>query len=250
MKDSKPTKFGEFLADESIPVEKRREMLQFQLMTLMEPGPDSDKIFNEIIEAMKKRHSESLFQKKCEKLDAKMKELEAGPLRGAIFVSSETDEATKSTISQVILDDGQFAYCSVPDEKLAEELKKGDRILLDKRGCAVLRRAPEPLKIGDEAKLERSLDGGYVEVSIRDHEKSIFFPNRELEEKIADGKVSPGDTLIVNTRQSMAFDAVPPSDSLSHFKFICKEPVPDVIAERDIGSPPEIIERIISPHSA
>ncbi|NNE91478.1 MAG: AAA family ATPase [Verrucomicrobiales bacterium] len=234
-KKKKNAPIGQFLADESLPVDHRREILK---MNLLEPTPESNQLMDEIIAVMKNQHAESAFLKKNEQLATLIKELESGPLRAAVFISVDGKTA------QVMLEDGLIAFSVVPNEKLAKSLRKGDRVLVDGRARAILRRAPAPLKIGDEAVFERRVNGGYVEVTLRGQEKCVFYPTQDLEEKIESGEVEPGAKFIVNARQSIAIDALPPEDGFSSFKFLVNEPVPDVLAERDIGNPPAIIQQV------
>jgi len=63
-------------------------------------------------------------------------------------------------------------------------------------------------------------------------------------DKLQAGQVAPGATLVVSTRQWLAYDALPPQDGLAHYRFLDKAPVPDVRVERDIGAPPRCVKEI------
>ena len=39
----------------------------------------------------------------------------------------------------------------------------------------------------------------------------------------------------------MALSGIPSDDKLSHYQYLCNDPVPDVVIKRDIGAPPKFI---------
>jgi len=228
----------ETLSDGSFPLELRTEILK-ESIPLLE-NPDFVQQFCKFLESA---NAKSTFQKRSEQLSAMIKDLEAGPFRSAVFVGLSSN-GSKVNHAQVLFDDGTDAFSVVADEKLAGSLRKGDRVLLDGRGKLVLRKSPNPLKIGTVATFERVVDGGYMAVTNHNQETFVYLPSQELEEAIESKEISPGDTVIVNPRQSFAFGVLPSDHSCSHYQFLSRQTVPDVIAHRDIGSPPKIIERV------
>jgi SpoVK/Ycf46/Vps4 family AAA+-type ATPase len=83
-----------------------------------------------------------------------------------------------------------------------------------------------------------------VRVTLREFEKEVFVVSDELRRKLDAGEVCAGATLLVCEQRRMAFDALPNPDGLSHFKFLVKDPPPDVLVERDIGAPPKFIDEL------
>lgn len=229
------------LADKSQPLEHRRDLLR---MLLMGSDPESLNALDSILESLASANGESVHAQKTEKLAEIIKDMEEGPLRSARFISMLPANGSESHHGQVILDDGTVAYTVVPDEKLRASLRLGDCVLLERSGRALLKRAPQGLKIGDEAKFERSIDKWHVEVSLRGEERSVYLASQEVVDKIKAEEVKPGDLLIVNQRQSVAFDSLPAMNALSHFQYLVKSPVPNVVVERDIGAPPRAIEEL------
>lgn len=230
-----------FLSDAAVPVDHRKHMLRAAVSEFQEP------VLDQIIQKLCANQAEDQFIQKTAELNAMLRDLEAGPLRSAAFVSLEGNVAPgegSHSHGLIILDDGTAAYSVVPDPELAKVLRKGDRVLVDGRGKAVLRRAAFPLNIGEEATLERKLDNGYIEVSMNERERFVFLATDSLEERIASGKVAPGDTLLVNVRQRLAFDALPKVESLNRYAFLSQRSVPDVDVERDIGSPQPVIASV------
>lgn len=177
--------------------------------------------------------------KKQKEVAAFIEQLQMGPLRMAVFVSLLGK--TKVPRGEVTLEDGTIAFCIIADSELAATLKVGDRVLIDGKGIALLRLASERL-VGEEAKLERTV-GDSVEVSLQ-NSRHVMVASHALKEKLKAGTVKLGATVICNQRQGMVFDALPPQEGHSHFRFLANEPVPDVIVERDIGNPPRCIADI------
>ena len=72
----------------------------------------------------------------------------------------------------------------------------------------------------------------------------MLLATQDLIDKLNDGRVSAGATLVINSRQPFAFDALPPLDGLAHYRFLDKRPVPNVVVERDIGAPSPCIRQV------
>lgn len=232
-----------FLSDPAIPMDQRRELLRAVLTS--EPKDELDNFIDEVVAKLTSDQAESQFLAKTAELTATLNDLESGPLRSGVFIAlEESGGPAKTCHALIIIDDGTAAYCVVPNREFAQSLKKGDRVLVDGRGKAVLRRASALLNIGEEAVLERILSSGNIQVSMQDRERFVFLTSQELEDRIRSGEVAPGDTLLVNVRQRFAFDALPKVESLSHYQFLVKSAVPQIDASRDIGAPPQVITDI------
>jgi ATP-dependent 26S proteasome regulatory subunit len=143
-----------------------------------------------------------------------------------------------------VLEDGTTAYPVVPKPDLIDALRQGDRVLLESNGRALLRRAPQGIQFGEEAQLERRLDARHVEVCLRGQDRYVLLAGQRLLDKLDAQEAAPGATLVVNLRQAVAWDALQSPDQLSHYRFLCHQPVPDVQPERDIGDPPACIDEL------
>jgi len=236
----KPPPIQLMLADESAPFEQRVSLLK---LMLNDPNPEAQAIVQSFFDNLGAAQAESLYQEKIKQLNEVMRQIEEGPRRNAAFIellkiSGATPQAS------VVLDDGTCAYCAVPDEELARSLRLGDRVIVDGRGRALLGRAPAYWKAGEEALFERRIDERHIEVSLRGQERFVYLAAQDLSDQIEAEKIAPGATVIVNSRQFMAFAALPPQDSLSHYRFLVKSPPPSVMVNRDIGAPPRFIHEL------
>jgi hypothetical protein len=64
----------------------------------------------------------------------------------------------------------------------------------------------------------------------------VFLAAQDLMDQINTGQVAPGATLVVSAKQGIAYAVLPPKDGLSHYRFLVKGRVPDVIVERNIAT--------------
>ncbi len=188
---------------------------------------------------------EDHYKEKKKEVDQLLEALVNGPQRPGVFLNTVTAKGAQPTRALVKLSDGTPTYPVVPDASLATTLKRGDCVLLSTRAEVLLSRDDAAVDVGEEAKLERWL-GDRVEVSIRTgDERHLLHVTEQLRDRRKAGEVPSGCALLVCLRRAMAFDVIPrETDKLSGFRFLCREPVPDVIAERDIGDPPAFIEEI------
>jgi len=241
MNDKNPNLF-QALANSKLPCEHGAMMVH----SLLGSGPpEAEKFIKELQTRLGKAAGESAYAEKLNQLDQLIKAIEEGPVRQAIFIELLQRAPDAPPQALVLLDDGTQVYSVIPDDKVIDNLNMGDRVVLDGKGRAILGTALSCLRVGEEAQFERSLDARHLEVSLRGgSERAIYFISQRLADKLAEGAVSPGATLIVNPRLSFAFDVVPAQDGLSHFRFLVKTPVPDVVVERDIGAPPKCIEEV------
>jgi ATP-dependent 26S proteasome regulatory subunit len=227
------------LADTSKPLEFRVKLLRAIALS-DDPQP---------LEHFLGMHAEgagaALQQEAAQNYAALLAELKQGPFRAATFAKHVPGGGPASRLALVVLDDGLQALVHVADEALADTLKPGDRVVLDKQAGALLRRGPDSLRFGEVATFERLVFGGFVEVSLRGADgRAVLLAARGLLDQIEAGDVQPGASLVITARQSVALDAIPAADGLAHFKFLRKCPVPDVVVDRDIGCPPKVIERV------
>jgi SpoVK/Ycf46/Vps4 family AAA+-type ATPase len=165
-------------------------------------------------------------------------------MRYGRFYGFTPPNGAAAPVAHVVLEDGTSVFTAVPDAPLAGALRFGDVVLLDGKGAAVLQRAPEDFRAGEEARFERRLDARHLEVTLREQERCVFVASDRLAGAIDRGEVRPGASLIVQPRQWIAFDAVPREDGLAHYQFLQRQAPPCVQVERDIGSPPRVIDEL------
>jgi ATP-dependent 26S proteasome regulatory subunit len=228
-------------ADQSVPWMHRAMMLKELLENI---NPATEAMVLRVLELLANNNGEAVYREKNKKLDALLKEIHEGPMRVARFVELAHRNGNPCPQALVVLDDGTFAFAAVRDEADTKNLRLGDRVILDGKARLLLYGAPSNLKVGEEARLERKIDDQHLEVTIRGDERSVVLAPASLMSEITEGKVPSGSTLVLNLRQGMALGSLPKPDGFSHFQFLDKGPVPDVVVERDIGSPPKVIKEV------
>lgn len=231
---------GAMVLDSSVPFPSRREIL---LELCADPSEESTAALTSILEGAAAAHGESLYAKKTKEVADLLQQMEQGPLRSGRFLRM-VEAAGALRRAHVILPDSSTVFPLVPDAGLASSLVRGDPVLLEGQGRVLLRRCAEEDVAGEEARFERQIGKDHVEVILRDHEHHVFHASHTLLQKLEAKEVNPGCQLLVSPQQQFALDAVPTPDGLSHFRFLVKDPVPDVVVERDIGSPPEFLWEI------
>ena len=170
-------------------------------------------------------------------------QLKAGALHPGEFLEL-SDVDGPGVRARIIFRDGSEKHVLVPDPELAASLQPGETVLLEAQGKAVLARSSSGTSVGDVARFVRRIDERRVEVELREGESSICWAAWSLIGKLDRGEVSPDQGLLVSSRQGLALDAVPPNDGVNHFRYLDRNPVPDVIVERDVADPPAYIRQL------
>jgi ATP-dependent 26S proteasome regulatory subunit len=236
-----PKKLEMMLLDASAPLEIRLEILK-QLARAEDEA--AAPILGELLEAAGAAKTDEQSREKLRELSEMLRAMQQGPLCCALF-DRMLDQPGLGQRAQVILSDGSLASPLVPDKQLAEKMRCGDTVWIEAKGSAILFHAPTLNVVGDEARLERVHDDGYVSASISDLNRALYRPSARLREQLDAGEAETGATLIVCQRRMIAFLALPEPKGLDHYRFLSREAVPDVVVERDIGSPPAFIRLLL-----
>ncbi len=225
------------LLDPALPLEHRKQLL---LHLCMDPNPASAEVIKGLLDAATNQNGGELYAQKIAEVNELLEQMKAGPLRDATFLRV-VDGPSPVKRAQVLLHDGSQAFTVVPEPELAESLRRGDTVLLEAQGKALLFPLPEEGHVGEEARFERRIDEQRVEATLRDHEPCVFRASAGLIEQLDAGEVEPGGRLLVCPHRLMAFEAVPKQDGLAHYRYLARVPVPDVVIARDIGAPPAFL---------
>lgn len=229
--------FLAMLVDPALPMPHRIGLLR---EAISHNGPETEDLVTRIIAGLAGQNADAMLQKKLAETDTLLKQMKEGPLRLAVFLQL-FPPAGGPAQALVLIEDGATACTVVPDAELAKSLRRGERVLLEARGHALLFRAPAQRWIGDEAQFERRLDDERMEVTLRGHERSVVHASQELMDKWAAGDVGPSAALVVNPRLMFAFDVLPPQEGLAHYRFLDKGPVPRITVQDHVGAPPKVI---------
>jgi len=227
------------LLDPSIPMEHRMHLLLHLCITGGDEGRD---LIVSILDAAARGKAESLCEEKLNQLTALVDAMRDGPLRPGMFIRMLKGGKGEAPRAEVRLRDGEAAYAIVLDTELAASLCCGEIVLLEAHGKAILGRDPDALTIGEEVRFERRIDRNRIEVTVHDHETYVYEVSAALSVKLDAGEVPTGARLLADTRRLVAVEVLPGCDAMANFRYLCREPVPDVVTARDIGSPPVYIE--------
>lgn len=233
------------LTDPGVPLKIRRQILLDVCRSEGDSDEERDRIVALVLEAASRASAGEESVAKAKELAEILAQLRAGPLRCATF-DRWIESERLGRRAEVILPDGSAAFCAVADEKLGDALRCGDTVWLDAQAQALLFHQADDARRGEEGRLERRLAQGDVLVSVGEVGRFVFRPSARLVDQLERGEAAPGSTLVVCPRRMMAFHALPPEDGLAHLRFLAREPVPDVVVERDVGAPPPFLDEIES----
>jgi len=228
------------LLDPSLSPAHRLAMLR---EVLSQDGPEADELLARILSALAEKNADAALKQRLAEVETLLKQMQEGPLRLAVFLQLLPPTGGPAQ-ALVLIEDGATACTVVPDAELAKGLRRGERVLLEARGHALLFRAPTPRWTGEEALFERRLDDQRLEVTLRGHERAVFYASQELMEKCDAQAFKPGAALVVNPRLAFAFDVLPPQIGLAHYRFLDQGPVPRVTVQDHVGAPPQVIEEV------
>lgn len=230
------------LLDHNLPIELRRAMLADLAMSDESAGQAT---IDQILESARKGQSEAITDEKLKEAEELINEIKRGPLRPASFIGRADSCGLSPPRVEVRLASGETAYPIVVDTKLLDGLHCGDGVLVDVKLTTVLFRDPKRIETGEVARFERRLDGNQVLVTLRDHEPLVLLASDRLATQLENGEVTSGQQLLVCTRRQLALAALPPEDGLSHYRYLSRDPLPEVIVERDLGDPPRYISEVL-----
>ncbi len=229
---NKPSSIIKLILDPDAPPRLRARIL----MQTMQAHESAEQIAHQVVTSIEGSPRDDA----AESVRKLLEELRSGPLRCATFLRF-LPGGNGVRRAQILFPEGGSASCVVPDAETAELLRPGDTVWMDGGAKAVLHRESEVVGIGEEGRLERRLDAERVEVQLRDQGRFVFHCAERLREQLEAGEAEPGAKVLVCPSRMIAFSAVPRPDAYAHYEFLDTRPVPDVIVERDIGSPPRFI---------
>jgi ATP-dependent 26S proteasome regulatory subunit len=230
------------LTDPKLPLPVCAHVLQEKLSI---GDAEAGALLTMLLDASRSGQSEAKYQEALNKLNAKLEELEAGALRSGHFLGLISGVGS-SVRGRVVLQDGQVATPCIPNEELAQLLEPGDRVLLDAQVKAILALDQGADEVGDLVQFQRAIDGQRAEVKFRDFEQRVVHVTAKLARQIRANEVTPGMNLLACARQNVAFEAVPNQEGQSRYRFLERDPIPDVLIDRDVASPPAVLAEALA----
>jgi ATP-dependent 26S proteasome regulatory subunit len=169
--------------------------------------------------------------------------IQRAPMRPATFIELTRLDNSNSPHAMVISENGETGYMAVHDLPAVEKLKLGDRVAIDAKATILIDKADTQHQFGHEVRFERRLDSKHIEVTSRGDEKLVVLTSKAVMDKIEAGKVNPGDVVVIASGDKVAISYVPAPET-HYYRFIDRGPIPDILVDRDIGSPPRVIDQV------
>ena len=239
-KPKMPPKIAAALVDDDVPLETRVELLFYLALNEPERGK---KELAKLLSSAASGNGKENYTKKLAELKKQLEAFEKGPLRCATFVKTLPAVGSLQR-ALVLLQDGTAACVVLPDQAIAVTLCCGDTVLIERDGKVLVGKGGDLMQTGEKATLKRRLDSWRVEVSLRDFGRHINLISENLKRQLDSGEVTTGGMLRVCPMQHFAFEAVPEPEGTSHYRFLSRERVSDVVIERDIGAPPDLLTKV------
>ena len=221
------------LLDPSVPIEQRMDLLGH---ICLDGSDQAKEIVEAILTEAASANAESIYHELIEAL-------ENGPLRLATFRRMLAIEGGVER-AEVVFRNGEIVFPVVARPEMGKTLRDCAGVLVDAQAKVVLREYPDTESAGEIARLERRLDDGWIEVSLQDRERLVMGTSADLRDELDAEEVVPGASLVVCPGRMVALQAAPAEDGLSHYRFVERKPVPDVVLGRDLGAPPAFIEEL------
>lgn len=228
--------------DPALPFDTRR-MLLAEMAN--DESPASAQMIQHLLEQATAANEESVYKEKIAEAQQLIEQLKSGALRPATFVGLLDAQFNGVPRVRLRLPSGEEVSCLVPDEKLLASLQIGDTVWLDGQMRAVLYRQDTPADAGEVVRFERAYGDWKAVVSARDHDEQVVLMSQALAEKVKAGIVKPGAKLLACTRRRIAFDSLDEESGFAHYRYLSRDPIPDVRIDRDLGDPPAYIGDVV-----
>ncbi len=214
---------------------------QLAIDLLVGAGPDG---VEQILNRMSSKALDEDMQMKMMEVNDMIDNIQRAPMKPATFIELTTLEGSNSPHATVLMDNGEFGYMVVHNSNDTNRLKLGDRVALDGKAKILVGKITEQImEWGNEARFERRLNSQYIEVTRRD-ERIVVLTHRGLMDKIEAESVKSGDQVVISAAEKIAVMALPTNETIGHYRFLDRGPIPDVLVDRDIGAPPRVIEDV------
>jgi ATP-dependent 26S proteasome regulatory subunit len=169
-------------------------------------------------------------------------ELEHGPVRPATYLGpAPGDWPGPQPRVHVVTPDGQERCPMLHPRVKPAELRPGMTAYLDPKGSVVLGASADPPPVGQEGTFLRLVDGTQLVEATLQNDRLLLYAAAPVLDALAAGQVKNGDRLVVCPRRRVAFAVVPPESDYRH-RFLDDDRLPEVVAERDIGSPHWVLD--------
>ena len=188
----KPHLIKDMLMNLNVPLEQRIQMIQ-QLAN--NDSEFAQLILGELLNDAAASNGENLYQEKTRELDETLNTLKQGPMRFGTVVSAQDGPESPMFRVKVRLEDGTTVLPVVPESGIAEELQRGDEVLLDAQATAVLTRIAQEESTGEEGHLERRIGRNRVELSVHGGTLLVVDASQSLIESLDRKEVPPGSKI-------------------------------------------------------
>jgi ATP-dependent 26S proteasome regulatory subunit len=238
-----PSKVSELCLDRRKPPEVRAKILLDVLNNHDEPTAQQAVLADLLRQSASGPEAEVAQLR--ERYEQALAELEQGAVRPATYLGpADGTVPAPQPRAHVVTPDGQERFPTLHPRVRLAELQTGMTVFLDPRGSVVLGASPDPPRVGQEGTFLRLVEGTRLIEAAFQNDRLVLYAAAPVLEAVAAGRVKNGDRLLVCPRRHLALAVVPPETDHRH-RFVDRGRVPDVVAERDIGKPHEVLDYLV-----
>lgn len=230
------------ILNKEIPFSIRHALLREWVSDDAEPAC---RALERLLERAAAGHVDEIAKAKQAELEQLIEQLKAGALRPATYVGTFDGPANPTRV-RVRTPSGEEMSSLVPDEDLRASLRFGDTAWLDAQGRSVLYRQDASVEAGEVVRFERRRDDRRIVVTVHDHDAEVIQMSDALAERVKKGEVSPGANLLACLKRRIAFESLDEEGGNGNFRYLSRDPLPDVLIERDLGDPPPFIADVLA----
>lgn len=233
------------LAKTSVPIGQRAQHMVDIMAGIKNEDEDNTAVGNEVFNRLKISTISEETEANAQALESILNQLEAAPLRLATFIQLSEVDGSRHKHALVTMENGEYAFVVIHDMVAAKKLNLGDRVMIDAHMKLLMNKSSNEIHCGSEARFERQIDDRHIEVIGHQDDKMVLLCSKELIGQMKAGKVVPGASIVVSAQGKFGLYALPPEDNQSTYhRFLDRGGIPDVVVDRDIGSPPKIIRQV------
>jgi ATP-dependent 26S proteasome regulatory subunit len=238
-------RFSELCLDPGKPPEARARLLHDALESSADDTDAQVAVLADLLRLAVRNPEEDVLRL-MEAYQQGMAELQQGAVRPATYLGPAEGRLPPGPGPRVhvVSPDGQERFPILQPGLDENALSPGMTVYLDARGSVVLGSTGQVPRSGQEGTFLRIVEGNrLIEAGVQ-NDRLILHTAAPVRAALTQGELRAGDRLLVCPRRQVAFAVVPAPADYRH-RFIDRSAVAEVLPDRDIGQPHEVLDYLV-----